>query len=70
MSYTFAYRGYAEALYEALKEDAFYQTMEDSVDQQKDAKEAMLKYLDYSISESRKFGELYIRGLTVSCVNL
>ena len=60
MSYKFAFRGYADALYEALKEDAFYQTMEDSVDEKRDAKEAMLKYLDYSISESKKFGELYI----------
>ena len=60
MSYQFRFRHFAECLYEALKEDAFYQTMEQSVEDQQNAREAMLKYLDYSISESERYGELFV----------
>jgi ribosomal protein S18 acetylase RimI-like enzyme len=59
-SYRFEYRDYAEALYQALTEDAFYVTMEQSVDDRAAAREALLRYLDYSIREAREYGELYI----------
>ncbi|THB78893.1 MAG: GNAT family N-acetyltransferase [Desulfobulbaceae bacterium] len=57
MEYQFKYRIYAEALYDALQEDAFYITLERSV-VNSSSKEAMLKYLDYSIKESTEFGEV------------
>ena len=57
--YCFAYRQYAEALYDALVEDAFYITMEQRLGPQDAAKEAMLRYLDYSMVEARDYGTLY-----------
>ena len=59
VKYEFKYRKYAETLYSALKHDAFYATMEKSVDNGS-AKEAMIKYMDYSIIEGEQFGELFI----------
>lgn len=53
MTYEFTYRKYAEALYHALIEDAFYIAMERS-----SSKEAMLRYYDYSMLEAQKYGEL------------
>ena len=58
--YRFEYREYAEALYHALTEDAFYLTMERSVEDGSSAREAMLRYLDYSIREAGEYGELYL----------
>jgi len=60
MSYTFRYKNYAEALYDSLREDAFYLTLEKSIEDPVSAKVAMLKYLDYSIVESEKYGEVLI----------
>ena len=60
MNFKFTYRKYAEALYDALREDAFYITMEESVDKRESSKEAMLKYMEFSITEGKKYGELYI----------
>ncbi len=57
--YNFAYREYAEALYDALVEDAFYITMEQQLGEQGEAREAMLRYLDYSMVEARDYGTLY-----------
>jgi GNAT superfamily N-acetyltransferase len=57
--YNFAYRKYAEALYNALVEDAFYITMEQQLGPQDQAREAMLRYLDYSMVEARDYGTLY-----------
>jgi ribosomal protein S18 acetylase RimI-like enzyme len=57
--YCFAYRQYAEALYDALVEDAFYITMEQQLGPLDAAKEAMLRYLDYSMVEARNYGTLY-----------
>ena len=37
----------------------FYQTMEKSVNRDRDARLAMLKYLDYSMLESEKYGLLF-----------
>jgi GNAT superfamily N-acetyltransferase len=57
--YNFDYREYAEALYDALVEDAFYITMEQQLGGQGEAREAMLRYLDYSMVEARDYGTLY-----------
>jgi GNAT superfamily N-acetyltransferase len=57
--YKFAYREYAEALYDALVEDAFYITMEQQLGAQDEAREAMLRYLDHSMVEARDYGTLY-----------
>jgi len=57
--YNFAHREYAEALYDALVEDAFYITMEQQLGEQGEAREAMLRYLDYSMVEARDYGTLY-----------
>ena len=57
--YNFAHREYAEALYDALVEDAFYITMEQMLGEQGEAREAMLRYLDYSMVEARDYGTLY-----------
>jgi GNAT superfamily N-acetyltransferase len=58
MSYVFHYPDLAEALYHALKEDAFYIAMENSADG--DGKEAMLRYMDFSMKEAAEYGRLYI----------
>lgn len=58
MSYVFRYPDLAEALYNALKEDAFYIAMESSADG--NGKEAMLRYMDFSMIEAADFGRLYI----------
>ena len=59
MNFKFKYREYAEALYRALSEDAFYITMEESVDNF-ESKEAMVRYMEFSMIEGEKSGELYI----------
>jgi GNAT superfamily N-acetyltransferase len=60
MSYQYKYQNYSIALYEALLEDAFYITMEQSIADTTFCKEAMLRYLDYSMVEAKKYGELII----------
>jgi GNAT superfamily N-acetyltransferase len=57
--YHFVYRDFAQALYDALVEDAFYITMEQQLGQPAEAREAMLRYLDYSMVEARDYGRLY-----------
>ncbi len=56
------YRKYAEALYRALLSDPFYITMGNSTGGHTSSMEAMLQYMDYSIIEAEKFGEIYIPG--------
>ena len=56
MSFDFRYRRHAEALYEALRDDAFYRTLEESVEES--SREAMLRYMDYSMAEGQLYGEL------------
>jgi hypothetical protein len=59
--YLFKYPVFAEALYQALLPDPFYVAMENSVKGNSIAKkEAMLRYMDYSMIEAEKFGELFI----------
>lgn len=62
MNYRFRYPEYAEALYQALADDAFYITMERSVGDAKSGKPAMLRYMDYSMVEAESYGELLLRG--------
>lgn len=58
--YQFKYLSLAEALYEALTEDAFYTTMENSVLGDMDMRrQAMLRYYDFSLQEGRKYGDIY-----------
>jgi GNAT superfamily N-acetyltransferase len=53
------YRALSEALYDALINDAFYIAMEKSVAGRRDQRrEAMLRYYDFSMRESRKYGHL------------
>lgn len=59
-NYRFAYRAYADALYDSLAEDPFYITLEASVMPARDGREAMLEYLDYSIRESDEYGQVCI----------
>ena len=59
MNYEFEYRALSETLYEALIDDAFYITMENSVAGGPDQRrEAMLRYYDFSMREARKYGQL------------
>ena len=60
MDFKFKYRKFAEALYNSLSEDAFYITMEHSVECRDSSKEAMLMYMEFSMIEGEKYGELYI----------
>ena len=55
MQYQFSFKAHAEAIYHALIEDAFYITMEKSVDNGS-AQEAMIRYMDYSILEGSQYG--------------
>lgn len=58
--YRFAYRQYATALYDALVDDGFYITMEQSIDEPDDRRAGLMRYLDYSMREASEFGILYI----------
>ncbi|PIE64731.1 MAG: hypothetical protein CSA26_06735 [Desulfobacterales bacterium] len=60
MKFSFHYQAHAEALYYALTEDAFYITMEASVDNKRSPREAMIKYMDYSMQEAAAYGELIL----------
>lgn len=60
-SYQFIRKPIAEALYLALLADPFYRALERSVsDDSVLAKEAMLRYFDYSMMEGHRYGELVI----------
>ena len=60
-NYQFKYRVLAEALYESLKADPFYITIEKTIQGSLAIrKEAMLRYLDYSMIEGENYGELYL----------
>ncbi|MCP4769642.1 MAG: GNAT family N-acetyltransferase [Gammaproteobacteria bacterium] len=56
--YRFAYREHAQALYDTLREDAFYITMEQSAGNEDGQYEALLRYLDYSMVEADEYGML------------
>ncbi len=59
MIFNFKYRNYAKALHKALCDDAFYITMEDSIKNEDSPREAMLRYMEFSMIEAEKSGELY-----------
>ncbi len=56
-AYSFHYPELAEALFHALRDDAFYRTLERVSDEQ-----AMRRYHDYSMREAQEYGELTIPG--------
>ncbi len=59
--YSFKYPAFAETLYQALLSDPFYIAMENSVEGNSIAKkEAMLRYMNYSMVEAEIYGELFI----------
>ncbi len=58
MRFMFKYRNYAEAIYQSLKSDAFYMAMENSVENGRSSREAMLMYMEYSMTEADKYGVL------------
>lgn len=60
MNYQLKYQELSQALYEALKDDPFYIAIERSIGDHEHAKHKMLKYFDYSIYESQKYGEIVI----------
>ena len=60
MDHELEYPEFAEALYHALGDDAFYLRMAQTAIGAGAAKAHMLKYLDYSMREARRYGELYI----------
>ena len=57
-SYEFRYRSIVERIYPALAADAFYRTMENTVAD--DPREAMLRYLDFSMREAHDYGVLHV----------
>lgn len=60
MAYRFTYRPLAQALYDALIEDAFYIALEASVQGRASRRrEAMLRYYDFSMREAEGYGELH-----------
>ena len=56
--YEFKYRHYAEALFRALQEDAFYIAMKASV-RNGSSEAAMIRYMDYSIREAEEYGDVF-----------
>ncbi|MDM8521021.1 GNAT family N-acetyltransferase [Anaerolineales bacterium HSG6] len=61
MTYLFAYKPVAQALYASLNRDPFYTEIERAVSNDPIVcKEALLKYFDFSMQEGQKHGELYI----------
>lgn len=61
MAYKYLNRSIAEALYLSLKQNPFYVEIEGCLKESPaNNQERMLRYFDYSMRESRSFGELYI----------
>ena len=54
------YKPFAEALYLALQQDAFYVTLENSVANPKARKAAMIAYLAFSMQEAKRYGLLHL----------
>ena len=67
-------RHYSEALYEALRPDPFYLTLENAYTGRYKAREAMLRYYDLSIREGKTWGRLGtadgVEGISVWSVPL
>jgi GNAT superfamily N-acetyltransferase len=55
---TLQYQAFAEGLYDALRPDPFYRTLEQTYGDPAGAREAMLRYYDLSIREGVRWGRL------------
>ncbi|MET1257357.1 GNAT family N-acetyltransferase [Aliikangiella maris] len=61
LDYQLKFPDLSQALYRALSKDAFYVTLQESIEgDAKQKKQAMLAYMDFSISEAQKYGACYI----------
>lgn len=60
MNYRLEYPGHAEALYHSLKEDPFYVVLERAIESPDSSRQAMLKYMDFSMTEAQNYGMLSI----------
>jgi GNAT superfamily N-acetyltransferase len=60
--YTLKYQEFSEALYQALQPDPFYIRLLQSIPGDKEKREALISYLDYSMYEAEKYGLLFIPG--------
>ncbi|MFC0517004.1 GNAT family N-acetyltransferase [Mucilaginibacter angelicae] len=61
--YPYKYKDLALALYEALIPDPFYiELLREIPGGQQEKQEALMKYMDYSMTESEKYGHLTIAG--------
>lgn len=59
MNYTCRYPAVARVLYDALTDDGFYQTLESAASADAEtARQAMIRYLDYSMIEAEEYGQL------------
>jgi len=58
--YTLKYQEFSEALYQALQPDPFYIRLLQSIPGDKEKREALISYLDYSMYEAEKYGLLFI----------
>ena len=59
--YKFKFRELAEALYDSLIADPFYLTLEKTVSgSNQERREAILRYMDYSMVEGEYFGQTFI----------
>lgn len=59
MNYTCRYPAVARILYDALTEDSFYRTLESAASANAEtARQAMIRYLDYSMIEAEEYGQL------------
>ena len=60
MNYRLEYPGHAEALYCSLKEDPFYVVLESAIQSSDSSRQAMLRYMDFSMTEAQNYGMLFI----------
>jgi GNAT superfamily N-acetyltransferase len=58
--YTFKYQNLAQALYSALENDPFYITLLSSIPGEAEKRNALIKYMDYSMTEAEQYGLLYL----------
>ena len=61
--YTYKYKELASALYEALIPDPFYiELLRDIPGGKPEKQEILMRYMDYSMTEAEKYGQLTIAG--------
>ena len=59
-SYPFAYRDYAAVLRKAFFGDPFFDTLSSGFPLNSDVDELLMQYLDYSLVEAKRYGEIYL----------